>query len=150
MLIIVLGFAYYYLLSIYLHKKLLKQFIMISRNDKNYSSITHLSGFAGWFFPFGNILAPLVLWSVKKNDSSFIDEHGKAAVNFQLSIMLYVFLLAILCIPIAIFTLGIGIIAIIIGIIPAVLLKIALIILASIKANNGEDYTYPFTINFIK
>ena len=150
MLIIVLGFAYYYLLSIYLHKKLLKQFIMISQNDKNYSSITHLSGFAGWFFPFGNILAPLVLWSVKKNESSFIDEHGKAAINFQLSIMLYVFLLAILCIPIAIFTLGIGIIAIIIGIIPAVLLKIALIILASIKANNGEDYTYPFTINFIK
>ena len=124
MLIIVLGFAYYYLLSIYLYKKLLKQLIMISRNDKNYSSITHLSGFAGWFFPFGNILAPLVLWSVKKNESSFIDEHGKAAVNFQLSIMLYVFLLAILCIPIAIFTLGIGIIAIIIGIIPAVLLKI--------------------------
>ena len=123
---------------------------MISRNDKNYSSITHLSGFAGWFFPFGNILAPLVLWSVKKNESSFIDEHGKAAVNFQLSIMLYVFLLAILCIPIAIFTLGIGIIAIIIGIIPAVLLKISLIILASIKANNGEDYNYPFTINFIK
>ena len=150
MLIIVLGFAYYYLLSIYLHKKLLKQFIMISQNDKNYSSITHLSGFAGWFFPFGNILAPLVLWSVKKNESSFIDEHGKAAINFQLSIMLYVFLLAILCIPIAIFTLGIGIIAIIIGIIPAILLKIALIILASIKANNGEDYTYPFTINFIK
>lgn len=150
MLIIVLCFAYYCLLYIYLHKKLLKPFIMISRNDKNYSSITHLSGFAGWFFPFGNILAPLVLWSAKKNESSFVDEHGKAAVNFQLSIMLYVFLLAILCIPIAIFTLGIGIIAIIIGIIPAVLLKIALIILASIKANNGEDYTYPFTINFIK
>jgi uncharacterized Tic20 family protein len=123
---------------------------MISRNDKNYSSITHLSGFAGWFFPFGNILAPLVLWSVKKNESTFIDEHGKAAVNFQLSIMLYVVLLAILFIPIAIFTLGLGVIAILIGIIPAVLLKIALVILASIKANNGEDYTYPFTINFIK
>lgn len=124
--------------------------IMITQNDKNYSSITHLSGFAGWFFPFGNIIAPLVLWTAKKNESAYIDTHGKSAVNFQLSLIVYGFLLAILFVPIAIFTLGLGIIAIIIGIIPAILLKIALIILASMKANSGEYYTYPFTIEFIK
>jgi uncharacterized Tic20 family protein len=123
---------------------------MITQNDKNYSSITHLSGFAGWFFPFGNIIAPLVLWAAKKNESAYIDTHGKSAVNFQLSLIVYGFLLAILFVPIAIFTLGLGIIAIIIGIIPAILLKIALIILASMKANSGEYYTYPFTIEFIK
>jgi uncharacterized Tic20 family protein len=123
---------------------------MITQNDKNYSSITHLSGFAGWFFPFGNIIAPLVLWSAKKNESAFIDAHGKAAVNFQLSILLYCILLAILFIPIAIFTLGLGVIAIVLGIIPAVILKFILIISASIKANNGEHYNYPFTIEFIK
>ncbi|MBT8316297.1 MAG: DUF4870 domain-containing protein [Lutibacter sp.] len=123
---------------------------MITQNDKNYSSITHLSGFAGWFFPFGNIIAPLVLWTAKKNESAYIDTHGKSAVNFQLSLIVYGFLLAILFVPIAIFTLGLGIIAIIIGIIPAILLKIALIILASMKANSGEYYTYPFTIEFIK
>lgn len=123
---------------------------MITQNDKNYSSITHLSGFAGWFFPFGNIIAPLVMWSAKKNESIYIDSHGKSAVNFQLSLLLYGFLLALLFIPIAIFTIGLGIIAIAIGIIPAVILKFALIILASIKASNGEQYTYPFTIEFIK
>jgi len=123
---------------------------MITQNDKNYSSITHLSGFAGWFFPFGNIIAPLILWSAKKNDSAFIDAHGKAAVNFQLSILLYCILLAILFVPIAIFTLGLGVIAIVIGIIPAIILKFILIISASIKANNGEHYNYPFTIEFIK
>jgi len=123
---------------------------MVTQTDKNYSTITHLSGFAGWFFPFGNIIAPLVLWTAKKNESSFIDTHGKSAVNFQLSLILYGFLLALLFIPIAIFTLGLGIIAILIGIIPAILLKIALIISASIKANNGEHYTYPFTIEFVK
>ena len=68
---------------------------MITRNDKNYSAITHLSGFAGWFFPFGNLLAPLILWSAKKEDSSYINAHGKAAVNFQLSLILYGFLLAL-------------------------------------------------------
>jgi uncharacterized protein len=123
---------------------------MITQNDKNYSSITHLSSFAGWFFPFGNIIAPLVLWSAKKNESTFIDTHGKSAVNFQLSLILYGFLLALLIIPIAIFTLGLGIIAIIIGIIPAIILNFVLIISASIKANSGEYYTYPFTIEFIK
>jgi uncharacterized Tic20 family protein len=123
---------------------------MITQNDKNYSSITHLSGFAGWFFPFGNIIAPLVLWSAKKNESAFIDAHGKAAVNFQLSIILYCILLAILFVPIAILTLGLGIIAIVLGIIPAIILKFILIISASIKANNGEPYDYPFTIEFIK
>ena len=123
---------------------------MITQNDKNYSSITHLSGFAGWLFPFGNIIAPLVLWAAKKNESTYIDAHGKSAVNFQLSILVYCFLLAILIVPIAILTLGLGLIAIVLGIIPAIILKFILIISASIRANNGEECHYPFTINFIK
>jgi len=123
---------------------------MITQNDKNYSSITHLSVFAGWFLPFGNIIAPLVFWLAKKNESTYIDAHGKSAVNFQLSLVLYGFLLAILLIPIAIFTLGLGIIAIILGIIPAVILYILFIISASIKASKGEYYEYPITIEFIK
>lgn len=123
---------------------------MITRNDRNYSTITHLSGFAGWCFPFGNIIAPLVMWIAKKNESTYIDIHGKAAVNFQLSLALYGFLLAILIIPITVLTLGLGLIAIIIAIIPALILNIAVIISASIKANNGEYYDYPFTIEFIK
>ena len=124
--------------------------MMITQNDKNYSSLTHLSSFAGWVFPFGNIIAPLILWSAKKNESAYIDTHGKAAVNFQLSLMLYCFLLALLIIPLTIFTLGLGLIALIIGIIPILILIIATIISASIKATNGEYYDYPFTIEFIK
>ena len=123
---------------------------MITQNDKNYSAITHLSGFAGWVFPFGNIIAPLVLWTAKKNESSYIDVHGKSAVNFQLSLIVYGFLLAILIIPITIFTLGLGFIALALVIIPIIILKFILIISASIKASNGELYEYPFTIEFIK
>lgn len=123
---------------------------MITQNDKNYSSITHLSSFAGWIFPFGNVIAPLVLWIAKKNESAYIDNHGKAVVNFQLSLMLYSFLLALLIIPITIFTLGLGLIAVILGIIPVIILIIVSVISASIKATNGEYYQYPFTIEFIK
>lgn len=123
---------------------------MVTQNDKTYSSITHLSSFAGWIFPFGNVIAPLVLWIAKKNESVYIDNHGKAVVNFQLSLMLYSFLLALLIIPITIFTLGLGLIAVILGIIPIIILIIVSIISASIKATHGEYYHYPFTIEFIK
>jgi len=123
---------------------------MITQNDKTYSSITHLSSFAGWIFPFGNVIVPFVLWSAKKGESAYIDTHGKAAINFQLSLMLYSFLLALLIIPLTIFTLGLGLVAVILGIIPAVILIIATVISASIKATNGEYYDYPFTIEFIK
>ena len=124
--------------------------IMTTQNIKNYGTMTHLSSFAGYCFPFGNIIAPLVLWTMKKDESNFIDAHGKAAVNFQLSLLLYGILLAILIVPIAIFTLGFGLIALVIGIIPFFILKIILILYASMKANNGEFYRYPFTIDFIK
>jgi hypothetical protein len=123
---------------------------MITQNDKNYSTVTHLSGFAGCVFPFGNIIAPLILWLARKNESTYIDAHGKSALNFQLSLLFYSLLLAILLIPITILTLGLGIIAIILGIIPALILTIAFIIAASLKASKGEYYDYPFTIAFIK
>ena len=123
---------------------------MITQNDKTYSSITHLSSFAGWIFPFGNVIVPFVLWTAKKSESTYIDTHGKAAINFQLSLMLYSFLLALLIIPLTIFTLGLGLVAVLLGIIPAIILIIATVISASIKATNGEYYEYPFTIEFIK
>ena len=123
---------------------------MSTKNDNNFSSIIHLSTFAGWFFPFGNIIVPLVLWIAKKEESEFIDSHGKAALNFQISLYVYAILLTILIIPITILTLGIGLVAILISIIPILILQVVVIILASIKANNGEYYQYPFTIDFIK
>lgn len=123
---------------------------MTSQNDRNYSTFTHLSGFAGYFFPFGNIIAPLIMWTIKKKESTFIDYHGKSAVNFQLSLLFYGFMLALLIIPITIFTLGLGLIAIGLACIPYIILKFIVIITASIRANNGETYEYPFTIEFIK
>jgi hypothetical protein len=123
---------------------------MITQNEKNYSTIIQLSGFAGCVIPFGNIIAPLILWIAKKNESPFIDAHGKSAVNFQISIVLYSFLLAILIVPITIFTLGLGLIFLILAALPVLVLTIILIISASIKASNGEYYDYPFTIQFLK
>jgi hypothetical protein len=119
-----------------------------------------------------------LIWSSKKDESEFIDFHGKQVLNFQLSMLLYTLVLAMIAIPIFIVTIfssiplntiinendfmdnhfslenssGIIIVALI-AIFILIGLKVAeffLIIYASIKASNGEKYRYPLTIPFIK
>ena len=146
---------------------------MKNNNQNTNAFLIHISAFAGFMFPFGNIITPLIAWQTLKDRSSFLDEQGKEAVNFNISYSLYVFLLTILFIPFAFGSLfnshrnhlnwnnlnidldfgfdnfysflGFGSIAGIIYII-----GIALVIIASIKARNGENYKYPFTIKFVK
>ena len=71
--------------------------------NKNYNTafFLHLSAFFGYVFPFGGVVAPLVIWELKKNDSDFVDKSGKAAVNFNLSFLLYSFVLGISIFPFA-------------------------------------------------
>jgi uncharacterized Tic20 family protein len=100
----------------------------------------HLSAFAGTIIPFGSILGPLIIWSIKKDEYPTIDPHGKEAVNFNISIAIYMIISAIFII-------------IVIGIFMLIALWIfqtVLIIMASIKANNGESFEYPLSIRFIK
>ncbi len=70
----------------------------ISENQKNTSALIHLSTFLKYFFPFANFFAPLLIWTFNK-EKPFVDEHGKQAINFQLSILVYMLLLGLLCIP---------------------------------------------------
>ena len=76
---------------------------MISNNQKNIATFIHLSTFSRFVIPFGNIIGPLLLWIINKDKSEFIDNHGKQALNFQLSIILYTFLFGLLCIPLIAF-----------------------------------------------
>lgn len=146
---------------------------MKKNNDNTNAFLIHISAFAGFMFPFGNIITPLIAWQTLKDRSVFLDEQGKEAVNFNISYTLYVFLISILFIPFAfgsIFSrhhrnfswnninlnfdfdshnlfgfLGFGSVAGLVYII-----GIALVIIASIKAREGENYKYPLTIKFIK
>jgi len=112
--------------------------------QRQWAVAIHASGFAGLVFPFGNILAPLILWMIKKPEGAYLDEIGKEVVNFHISFSIYAvvsilaaILLSCLIIPIILpFVVGIG--------------GIVLMILAIVKTSNGEDYRYPATIRFIK
>ena len=143
--------------------------------DKTMAAFIHLSTFSKFFIPFGNFIFPLIFWTAKKQDP-FVDEHGKQAINFQISIFLYFILLV--CIGIAgivffgielslhePFSISEEVISIgnFTGAIPLLLyigfiglLLLALLILdiisvisATIKASEGQFYKYPLSINFI-
>lgn len=115
----------------------------LSKDARMWAMFCHLGGLAGLvpIVPaFGSIIAPLVIWQIKKNEFPFVDEQGKEAVNFQISMLLY----AIICIPLCFICIGVFLLAAI-GIVDIVFLLIA-----AIKANNGERYRYPISIRFIK
>ena len=143
----------------------------MKKNNQNTNAfLIHISAFAGFVFPFGQIITPLIAWQTLKDRSPFLDEQGKEAINFNLSYTLYVFILSIALIPLfyrSFFTnfnsfnnfqlnldlstnnlfsiMGLGSISVILY-----LVGISLIIIAALKAKEGESYKYPFTIKFIK
>jgi len=141
---------------------------MNKNNENSNAFLIHISAFAGYMFPFGSIIAPLILWQTQKDKSRFLDEQGKEAVNFNISYVLYTFLLGIVAVPFVFGSLfnnfrdfnhfdfdfsngglfGIFGFASLAGLIGFI--KIALIIIAAIKSKEGEDYRYPLTIKFIK
>jgi uncharacterized Tic20 family protein len=69
-----------------------------SENQKNTSAFIHISTFLKYFFPFANFIAPILIWTFNK-EKPFVDENGKQAINFQLSILIYTLLIGLLCIP---------------------------------------------------
>jgi len=76
---------------------------MTPANERTISSLTHLSALTQYFFPFGNFIVPIVIWSSKKNDSEFIDYNGKQVLNFQLSIFAYSIIALLIAVPLLIY-----------------------------------------------
>lgn len=113
---------------------------VLSKDERMWAMFTHISAFAFFVIPFGNILGPLVIWMIKKESYPFVDEQGKEALNFQISITIYTFVSIILIILI----IGIPIL------IALFLLDFILVVIAAVKANDGFHYRYPLTIQFLK
>jgi len=109
----------------------------ISVDAKNWAVITHLSAFV-MFLGIPAVIGPLVAWLVKKEDP-YLDAHGKEAVNFNISFLIYGVVSAVLII----FVVGLLLL-------PLVFVTwFVLVIVASVKAGSGEYYEYPLTIRFI-
>ncbi|MFA5863558.1 MAG: DUF4870 domain-containing protein [Phycisphaerae bacterium] len=112
----------------------------LSNEEKMWAMLCHLAGFAIFIPPVGHVLAPLVLWLMKKGSSAFIDDHGKEALNFQISITIYMAISGLL-------------VCILIGIplvLAVLIFDIVMMINAANAASNGQRYRYPYLFRFIK
>jgi len=104
-----------------------------TNDEKTMGMLCHLTGLI-------SIIGPIIVWLLKKDESAFVDANGKQAINFQLSIIIYSIGSAILLI------IGIGLILLLaIGIFACIM-----IVVASIKAANGEVFQYPLSLQLIK
>jgi len=113
---------------------------VLSETERNWAMFCHLSAFAGYFIPFGGVIGPLVIWMSKRDESTWVNENGKSALNFQLSMLLYLVLAAPLCLIV----IGIPIVIIL------VVLRIVFTVIASIKASKGDEFKYPLAIPFLQ
>ena len=114
--------------------------ILPSKDERTWTMLCHFSAFAGLIFPFGNFLAPLIIWLIKKEEMPFVEDQGKEVLNFQISMTIYLLISGILCIIL------IGI-PIIIGL---VIFSFIITIIAAISANDGKSYRYPINLRLIK
>lgn len=113
----------------------------INKDARMWAMICHLAGLAGIILPAsGNIVAPLIIWQIKKDNNPFIDEQGKEAVNFQISMSIYFIASVILCF----ICIGVPLI------IATIIVFFVFMLIAAVKANNGYHYRYPLTMRFIK
>ena len=112
---------------------------MTDKDARTWAMLCHLSSLAGYAIPFGNVVGPLVVWLMKRNDHPLIDDQGKESLNFQISITIYL-IVAVISI--------LAVVGIILTPIVAIC-QVVFMIIACIKSSNGEYYRYPLTIRMV-
>jgi uncharacterized Tic20 family protein len=110
------------------------------RDENLWAMFCHLSALAGFVIPLGNVIGPLVIWMVKKDEYALVADQGKEALNFQISMTIYYIVAIILIIVIIGILLLIGL----------AVFSLIMTIIAMVKANEGVAYRYPLCIRFIK
>jgi hypothetical protein len=111
-----------------------------SSDERMWGMLCHLSSLAGSVIPMGNIVGPLVVWMIKKDEYAFVDDQGKESLNFQISVAIY-------------FVAAIALSFLMIGIpflFAVPIFGLVMSVIAAVKANGGEYYRYPLTIRFVK
>jgi uncharacterized Tic20 family protein len=112
----------------------------LTRDERNWAMLSHLLALVGYFLvPFGNVIAPLIIYLMKKDESPFVADQSRESLNFQISVCIYALISGVL-------------ILILIGFLLLAVVLVAgaiLTIIASVKAANGVAYRYPLTLRLI-
>ena len=110
------------------------------KDARMWSMILHLSMLSNCVIPIAGVVAPIIIWQIKKDEHPIVDVHGKNAVNWIISAVIY----SVICLILVFAVIGIFLLFILGA------LSIVFPIMAGIKANNGEVWKYPMTIQFLK
>jgi uncharacterized protein len=109
------------------------------KQARQWAMLMHFSIFLGYIIPIFGLIAPVVMWQMKKDEYADVDQHGKNIVNFLISMLIYS-------------VVSFFLMFVVIGFFLLIALSIASVVLpimAAIKANNGEVWKYPFTLTII-
>jgi uncharacterized Tic20 family protein len=112
-----------------------------SEAERNWAVVCHLGGFAVYLLPFafGHVLVPLGIWLWKRSESPFIDANGREALNFQISVTIYAIVAGVLAFVLVGFVLLAAL----------AVFQFVLMVIASVRASQGEAYRYPFTLRLV-
>ena len=109
------------------------------RDARNLATLCHLCGLLGLVIPLGNVIGPLLIWLLKKDEYPFVEEQGREALNFQISMTIALIVSAILVLVF----IGVFLVA------ALALVDLVLVVVASLAASRGEHYRYPVSIRFL-
>ena len=112
---------------------------MGEEEERKWAMFAHIGTFSSMFIPLGNIIAPIVIWQIKKNESAFVVDQAKESLNFQITLMICAVISFLLVFIIIGFFLIFGL----------VIFSLIIVIVAGVKANEGEHYRYPMTLRLI-
>ena len=110
------------------------------QQSRNWAMACHLSALAGYLVPLGGLIGPLLVWLIHRDRHPFVDEQGKEAVNFRLTLYLY-------------YTVAFALVFVLLGIVLLALLvlfDLIFVIVAGVRAGNGEHFRYPLTIRWLR
>lgn len=114
--------------------------VATTADERTWFMLCHLAALSGYFFPFGNLLGPFLIWQIKKSQYPTIEAQAKEMLNFQFTVclaLIVAFLLIIVVVGIPLlWAIGVS--------------NFICIIIAAIKAHNAEPWMFPLSIRFLK
>lgn len=104
--------------------------------ERSWGMLAHLSSIIAILLGGMSFVGPLIVWLVKKDQSPFVADQGKEALNFQIAVLLA----SLIC----------GVTCILVILIPVIIVaNIVFSVMAAMEANKGVYYRYPYTIRLI-
>lgn len=117
----------------------------VDRDSRNLAVVAHLSAFIG-FTAVPAFVGPLAIWLLKKDDDAFVAEHAREALNFNLSVLLYLVALVAL----SVVTFGLGLVVLVPLLLVGAPAWLIATVVAAVRAGEGQRFSYPLTISFVR